>query len=108
MPRFIVERTVVGADRLGSQALADIAQSSRQALSGMDVPYRGGEVYARGDTVCCLHVAENAEVLRRRLEEGGFPADRVVPAVTCDDIASGVLCQLRTERGLRPRVHFKS
>jgi len=102
MPRFIVQRNIAGADKLDQLALSDIARRSRQVISGMDVPYIGVEAYVEGDMVCCVHLAESAEVIYRRAREGGFPADLVLevgPAIK-PRRSTGVLNELGDEFGL--------
>lgn len=105
MPRYIVQRNIAGARVLGQEALNEIARKSRQVISGMDVPYVGVETYVRDGAVCCIHVAESAEVIYRRALEGGFPADLVTEI---DDghaprTQTGVLSQLRDEFGFSGR-----
>lgn len=103
MPRFIVERKIADAGKLSSQTLLEIARRSKQVISGMDVPYSGVESYVEGDKVCCIHVAESAEVIYRRAQNGGFPADSVIEIVAsaAPETLSGVLHQLRDEFGAR-------
>jgi hypothetical protein len=105
MPRFIVQRNIAGARVLGQEALNDIARKSRQVISGMDVPYVGVETYVKDDAVCCIHVAESADVIYRRAREGGFPADNVIEIDDGNELRplSGVLSELRDEFGLGGR-----
>ena len=106
MPRYIVQRNIAGARVLGHEALNDIARKSRQVISGMDVPYVGVETYVKDDAVCCIHVAENAEVIYRRAREGGFPADLVIEIDDSHEFQplKGVLNELRDEFGSRRRA----
>jgi hypothetical protein len=109
MRRFIVERKIAGADSLGKEEIQEIARRSKQAISGMDVPYSGVESYVEGDTVCCIHAAESAEAIYRRAREAGFPADRVTALENGDpDSLPGVLSQLRDEFGLRCQTRCNS
>ena len=103
MPRFIVERKIACAGELSREALLEIARKSKQVISGMDVPYNGVETYVEGDRVCCVHVAESADVIYRRAHEGGFPADLVTEAPPSNgpQTSTGVLSQLRDEFGIR-------
>jgi hypothetical protein len=105
MPSFIVERRIEGAATLTRQALLEIGRRSKQAASGMDVPYSGVETYVDGDMVCCIHQAENADVLAARADAAGFPADRIVAVAATSCPAGGVLNQLNEEFGIRAGTH---
>jgi hypothetical protein len=110
MPRFIVERTIVGACDLTRDALLEIGRRSKRALSGMDVPYSGVETYVDGDRICCIHSAENAEIIYQRAREAGFPADLVIEIEPSGNpgIPSGVLSQLQEEFGVPAQVRCTS
>lgn len=81
MPKFIIERTVPGANMLTPQELCDISAKSNAVVDGLGVPYVWLHTYVAGDKLYCVHEAENADVIRRHGKEGGFPVDSVSEVV---------------------------
>jgi Protein of unknown function (DUF4242) len=77
MPKFIVERNIVGAENLTADELCDIAAKSNAVVKGLGVPYIWHHTYAAGDKLYCVHEADSAEAIYRHAKEGGFPADLV-------------------------------
>jgi hypothetical protein len=77
MQTFVIERNIPGADRLTADELKAIAVKSCDVVAGLGVPYRWITSYVAGDTIYCVHQAENAETIQRHAHEGGFPADKV-------------------------------
>lgn len=77
MQRFLIEREIEGASNLSQQQLAEISQTSNEAVSSLGVPYTWITSYVAGDKVYCLHEAEDAETIREHARRGGFPANLV-------------------------------
>lgn len=77
MPRFIIERTVPGADTLTPDELREIAAKSNAVVAGLGEPYTWHQTYVAGDKLYCVHEAASAEAVMRHAREGGFPADSV-------------------------------
>ena len=77
MTKFIVERSVPGADKLSVEDLCDIATKSNSVVAGLGVPYVWHHTYVAGDKFYCVHEADSAEEIYRHAKEGGFPADLV-------------------------------
>ena len=77
MQRFLIEREIEGASSLSQEQLAEIARTSNDAVASLGVPYTWVTSYAAGDTVYCVHEAEDAETIREHARRGGFPADLV-------------------------------
>jgi hypothetical protein len=77
MRKFVIEREVPGASDLTDEELRAIAQTSVDTLDEMNVPYHWVESFVAGDKIYCVHVAENAEVIREHARRAGFPANSV-------------------------------
>jgi hypothetical protein len=77
MRKFVIEREVPGAGNLTDEELRAIAQTSVDTLGEMNVPYHWVESFVAGDKIYCVHVAENADVIREHARRAGFPANNV-------------------------------
>lgn len=88
MPKFLIERNVPGAGKLGDAERQAMAQHSCDVLRDMpDV--RWLESYVTDDKLYCIYVAPNAEAVREHARRGGFPADVVaVVRHVCDPVSA--------------------
>jgi len=77
MPRFVIERDIPGAGNLTQEELATIAQTSRDAVASLGVPYTWVNSYVTDDRIYCVHEADDAESILEHARRGGFPANRV-------------------------------
>ena len=77
MQRFVIEREIEGASELSHEQLAEIAQTSNEAVASLGVPYTWVNSYVAGDKIYCVHEAEDAETILEHARRGGFPANRV-------------------------------
>jgi Protein of unknown function (DUF4242) len=74
---FIIEREIPGASGLSEEELANIAQTSCDAITSIDRPYRWLHSYVAGDKFYCVHSAGSEEDVREHARVGGFPVDSV-------------------------------
>ena len=77
MPKYLIERTVPGANMLTADELRDIARKSNAVVAGLGVPYRWEHTYVAGDKLFCVHEAPGPDAIRRHATEGGFPVDSI-------------------------------
>jgi Nickel responsive protein SCO4226-like len=77
MTRFVIEREIPGAKDLTQEQLAEIAQTSNEAVASLGVPYTWVNSYVAGDKIYCVHDAEDAETVLEHARRGGFPANKV-------------------------------
>ena len=85
MTRFVIEREIPGAKDLTQDQLADIAQTSNEAVASLGVPYTWVTSYVAGDKIYCVHEAEDAETILEHARRGGFPANLVAEVSACFD-----------------------
>ena len=78
MQRFIIERNIPGASELTEQQLAEISQTSNEAVASLGLPYRWVTTYVAGEKLYCVHETDDPETVREHARRGGFPADMVV------------------------------
>jgi len=77
MPRFVIEREIVGAGKLPRQELQAISQRSCSVLHSMGPKIQWVQSYVTDDKIYCLYVAPDEETVRTHAESGGFPANTV-------------------------------
>jgi hypothetical protein len=77
MTRFVIEREIPGAENLTQDQLAEIAQTSNEAVASLGVPYTWVTSYVAGDKIYCVHEADDEETIREHARRGGFPATKV-------------------------------
>ena len=78
MPKYLIERTVPGANMLTAVELRDIAAKSNAVVAGLGEPYVWEHTYVAGDKLFCVHDAASPDVIRRHAAEGGFPVDSII------------------------------
>lgn len=78
MPKYLIERTVPGANLLTTDELRDIAAKSNGVVAGLGEPYFWELTYVAGDKLFCVHNASSPDIIRRHAAEGGFPVDSIV------------------------------
>lgn len=77
MPKFVIEREIVGAGKLGRQDLAAISQKSCGVLSELGPRIQWIESYVTDDKIYCVYIAPDAETIAEHARRGGFPANRI-------------------------------
>jgi uncharacterized protein DUF4242 len=77
MPKFVIERQIVGAGKLPRQELQAISQKSCSVLQSMGPKIQWVQSYITDDKIYCLYVAPDEATVRRHAENGGFPANMV-------------------------------
>lgn len=77
MPKFVIEREIPGAGKLGEDELQGISQKSCGVLREMGPQIQWVQSYVTGDKVYCVYLAPNADMIREHARQGGFPANRI-------------------------------
>ena len=75
MPKFVIEREIPGAGKLGSAELQGISQKSCGVLREMGPRIQWLHSYVTGDKIYC--VAPDEAAIREHAAKGGFPANRI-------------------------------
>ena len=75
MPKFVIEREIPGAGKLGKDDLQGISQKSCGVLRDMGPQIQWVQSYVTDDKIYCVYVAPNAEAVREHAKKGGFPAN---------------------------------
>ena len=77
MPKFVIERDIPGAGKLGPAELKAISLKSCGVLSSLGPSVNWIQSYVTGDKIYCVYIAPNEEMVREHARQGGFPANRV-------------------------------
>jgi hypothetical protein len=77
MPRYVIERNLPGVGRLTADQLQAAARKSRGVLKELGTDIQWVESYVTDDTMYCVYLAPDPELIREHARRGGFPADRI-------------------------------
>jgi hypothetical protein len=85
MPKYLIERKIPGAGQMTPGQLQVISQKSCGVLSELGSAIQWQHSYVTGDTIHCVYIAPNEDMVREHARKGGFPADRVMQVATVID-----------------------
>lgn len=77
MPKYVIERDIPGAGRLGSADLGAISAKSCAVLNELGPKVQWVQSYVTDDKVYCIYIAPDAQSVLEHAKRGGFPANRV-------------------------------
>ena len=77
MPKYVIERDILGAGKLSPKELHAISQKSCSVLNNLGPQIQWVESYVTGDRIYCVYIAPNEEIVREHARQGGFPANRI-------------------------------
>ena len=77
MPKFVIERDIVGAGKLPKQELLAISQKSCSVLQSMGPQIEWVQSLVTDDKIYCLYIAPDEATVRMHAQKGGFPANSV-------------------------------
>ncbi|HSR66306.1 MAG TPA: DUF4242 domain-containing protein [Acidobacteriota bacterium] len=79
MPRYLIEREIPGAGRMGPEDLRGAAQKSCKVLRMLGPEIEWEHSYVTGDKIYCIYSAPSEELIKKHAAESGFPANKIVP-----------------------------
>jgi hypothetical protein len=77
MHKYIIERTIPGAGKLGTAELSGIASKSNAVLSELGHGVQWVQSWVTDDKVFCLYYSATAELVREHARRGGIPVDSI-------------------------------
>jgi hypothetical protein len=89
MPKFVIERELPGAGKLGTQELHDISHKSNTVIADLGPEIRWLTSYVTDDKIYCVYSAPSDEILFEHARCGGFPADRISKVSAVIDPTTG-------------------
>ena len=89
MPKFMIERPLPGAGDLTAEQLRDISQNSNKVITSLGPDIRWLQSYVADDTIYCVYVASDEDILFEHARCGGFPAEKITRISTVIDPSTG-------------------
>ena len=77
MPKFVIEREILGAGKLKPQELQAISEKSCGVLREMGPKIQWVQSYVTDDKIYCIYIAPDEETIMQHAKAGGFPANRI-------------------------------
>jgi hypothetical protein len=77
MPKFVIERELVGAGKLPKDELRAISQKSCGVLRSMGPQIQWVLSFVTDDKIYCVYVAPDEASVRAHAQKGGFPANSI-------------------------------
>lgn len=77
MPKYVIEREILGAGKLSLDELQSSAQKSCAVLQEMGPQIQWVESFVTGDKIYCVYIAPNEEMVREHAQKAEFPANRI-------------------------------
>ena len=77
MPKFIVEREILGIGGAAPEGLRSAAEKSNDVLNELGSNIQWVESYIAGDKTYCLYIAPNEELIRKHADMVGLPINRI-------------------------------
>src|SRR4029077_14834732 len=77
MPKFLIEREILGAAGMSQQQLQAVSEKSCSVLRNLGPEIQWVHSYVTGDKIYCVYIAPNEQIVREHARLGGFPANRI-------------------------------
>lgn len=77
MPKYVIERQLAGVGNMSPDKVLAISQKSCSVLDSLGPKIQWLHSYVTADTVYCVYIAPNEEMIRTHAVLGGFPANRI-------------------------------
>jgi hypothetical protein len=77
MPKYIIEREIPNVGKLTARELQAASQKSCNVLQKLGPRIQWLESYVTDNTLYCIYIAPNEEMVREHASQSGFPAKRI-------------------------------
>ncbi len=77
MPKYVIEREILGIGSAPPAELQQAAEKSNEALDALGPKIQWVESYVTGDKTYCVYIAENEEAILEHAKISGFPATKI-------------------------------
>ena len=89
MPKYVIERELPGAGSLSADELRAVSQKSNQIIRDLGPDIRWLQSYVTEDTLYCVYVAPDEDIIFEHARCGGFPANKVTKVSVVIDPSTG-------------------
>lgn len=77
MRKFLIERNISGAGKMGADELRAAAGRSNETLAQLAPQIQWVKSYVTDHNIFCIYLANDEGMVRKHAEKSGFPADRI-------------------------------
>jgi hypothetical protein len=77
MPKYVIEREVVGAGQMSEEHLREVSLRSLGVLGEMGPKIQWIHSYVTDNKIYCVYLAPDEETIREHARRAGIPADRI-------------------------------
>jgi Protein of unknown function (DUF4242) len=77
MPKYVIERQLAGVGNMSPDQVLAISQKSCSVLDSLGPEIQWLHSYVTADTIYCVYIAPNEEMIRTHAIQGGFPANSI-------------------------------
>ena len=77
MPKFVIERNVLGIGSLPPPETRGVAEKSNEALRELGTQIQWLESYITKDKTYCVYIAPSKDLILKHAELSGFPANSI-------------------------------
>ena len=77
MPKYVIERQLAGIGNMTPDQVLAISQKSCSILDSLGPKIQWLHSYVTADTIYCVYIAPNEEMIHAHAMRGGFPANRI-------------------------------
>lgn len=77
MPKYVIERNIPGAGRMGPRELKEVSAKSCRVLRDLGPEIQWMQSYVTDDKVFCVYLGRDVELIREHALRAGIPADAV-------------------------------
>lgn len=77
MPKYVIERQLADIGNITPDQVLAISQKSCSVLDSLGPKIQWLHSYVTDDTVYCIYIAPNEEMIRAHARLGGFPVNRI-------------------------------
>lgn len=85
MNKYLIERTIPGAGKLGPKDLAEVTARSASVLRELGPDIQWVQTFVCADKIYCVFNAASAELVGEHARRAGFPADSINHVVAVAD-----------------------
>ena len=77
MPKYLIERHMLGAGALSEPELAELSERSCRAVAELGSQIQWVESFITADRVYSVYIAQNERLIREHASKSGLPADSI-------------------------------
>ncbi len=77
MQKFLITRTIPGVGSFTPEQIRNVAKESCRVLNELGTQIQWIESYVTQDTMTCVYLASDADLVYEHARRGNFPADKV-------------------------------